>query len=92
MDLRKAKKISKALGDDTRLLILKEIKRRSNCLQCTDIYEVINLSQPSISHHVKQLLDADLIIQEKQGRNMRYQVNQEVFDEYINFLENLKSF
>jgi len=92
MDLKQAKKISKALSDDTRLQILQEIKRRSNCLHCVDIYEIINLSQPSISHHVKQLLEADLIIQEKTGRKVLYKVNREVFNEYINFLEGLKSF
>lgn len=92
MDLRKIKKISKALADDTRLQILLEIRDRANCLRCMDIREIINLSQPSISHHVKQLLEADLIIPEKEGRKIKYQINRQVLNEYINFLDKLKSF
>ncbi len=90
MDVKQAKKISKALADDSRLRILQEIRRKANCLQCTDINEFINLSQPSISHHIKQLMEADLIIYEKEGRRMKYRINQEVLDAYINFLDALK--
>lgn len=90
MDIKQAKKISKALADDNRLQILKEIRSKSNCLHCTDIHEFINLSQPSISHHIKQLMEADLIIHEKEGRKMKYRINQEVLDEYIAFLDELK--
>lgn len=91
MDVKQAKKISKALADDSRLQILQEIRRKANCLQCTDIYEFINLSQPSISHHIKQLMDADLIFYEKEGRRMKYRINQEKLDEYITFLGSLKA-
>lgn len=92
MNIKEAKKISKALSDDTRLQILQELKNKTNCLQCTDIFEIINLSQPSISHHVKQLADADLITVEKEGRKVRYQLNQKVLDDYISFLKKLKCF
>ena len=92
MNIKEAKKISKALSDDTRLQILQELKNKTNCLQCTDIFEIINLSQPSISHHVKQLADADLITVEKEGRKVRYQLNQKVLDDYISFLKDLKCF
>lgn len=91
MNLKEAKKISKALADDTRLQILQEIKNKTNCLQCTEIYEVINLSQPSISHHVKQLMDVDLITQEKEGRKVKYRLNRKVLDQYITFLNQLKA-
>lgn len=92
MSIKEAKKISKALSDDTRLQILQELKNKTNCLQCIDIFEIINLSQPSISHHVKQLADADLITVEKEGRKVRYQLNQKVLDDYISFLKELKCF
>lgn len=90
MTIKEAKKISKALSDDTRLQILQEIKNKTNCLQCTDIFGIINLSQPSISHHVKQLAEADLISVEKEGRKVRYRLNHHVLDDYITFLTELK--
>lgn len=90
MDLKKVKKIAKALADDNRLQILQRIQKKSNCLACMDISEFINLSQPSISHHVKQLADAELITCEKEGRYVKYQINQGVLDEFIDFLGCLK--
>lgn len=91
MDLKQAKKIAKALADDSRLQILQQIRKKSNCLACMDIGEFINLSQPSISHHVKQLVEADLISYEKEGRYVKYQINQRVLDDYISFLGCLKN-
>ena len=91
MDAKRAEKISKALADPHRLTILKEIKKRKECLYCVDLNEVINLSQPSVSHHLKQLIDTEIITSDKDGRNVRYYLNNEVLDEYINFIQGLRS-
>lgn len=91
MDAKKFEKISKALADPNRLLILKEIKKKKqNCLYCSDLHGKTNLAQPSVSHHIKLLADADLIKTEKEGRNMKYTLNNEIFDQYITYLEYLK--
>ena len=84
-------RISKALGDPNRLAILQEIKRRKTCLFCSEINELVNLAQPSISHHLKQLVDAELIIPTKEGRNLKYALNKEVIEDYITWLKTLKS-
>lgn len=92
MDAKQFEKISKALADPNRLMILKEIKKKKqNCLYCSDIYEKSTLAQPSISHHLKLLTDADLVISEKEGRHVKYSLNNQVMDEYIDFLKNLRS-
>ncbi len=90
MDLKQVKKISKALADSSRLQILQKIRGKSNYLKCNEICGFLNLSQPSISHHIKQLMEADLIIYEKEGREAKYKINQDVFDNYIAFLNELK--
>lgn len=91
MDLRKVERISKALSDPNRIKILQEIgKKKKECYYCTEIYSIIDLAQPSISHHFKQLVDADLIIAEKEGRSMKYTLNKQVLDEYTQFLDTLK--
>ena len=90
MNSKTARKISKALADPNRLLILKEIKKQNDCLYCVDINNVIDLAQPSIFHHLKLLTDADLVLSEKEGRNVRYKLNNQVLDEYIAFIESLK--
>lgn len=91
MDTKKVGKISKALADPNRLLILKELRKKEDCLYCCDVHEFIDLTQPSISHHIKQLSDADLIIYVKEGRNVKFRLNNKVIDQYVEFLQTLKS-
>lgn len=90
MNSKKAGKISKALADPNRLLILKEIKKQNNCLYCVELMDIVDLAQPSICHHLKLLTDSELILSEKEGRNVKYKLNNQVLDEYIDFLETLK--
>lgn len=90
MDTRKAEKISKALADPNRLAILKEIKKSRQCLYCVDLNKTIDLAQPSIAHHLKLLLDSELVTSDKEGRNVRYYLNNKLMDEYIKFIEGLK--
>ena len=91
MDSKKVEKISKALADPNRLYILNAIKKKKQSqLYCWELYSEINLAQPSICHHLKQLVDADLILSEKEGRNVKYSLNDVVLDQYIGYLESLK--
>lgn len=90
MNSKKAEKISKALADPNRLLILKEIKKQKDCMYCVDLNEIVDLAQPSIAHHLKQLTDTELVTSSKEGRNVKYRLNNQVLDEYIEFLESLK--
>jgi len=90
MDAKKAEKISKALADPNRLTILKEIKKSRQCLYCVDLNNTINLAQPSIAHHLKLLMESELVTSDKEGRNVRYYLNNKLLDEYISFVEGLK--
>jgi ArsR family transcriptional regulator, arsenate/arsenite/antimonite-responsive transcriptional repressor len=60
-DMKSVEKISKALGDPHRLNILQHITKKGGCAQCAEIHEIIDLAQPSISHHMKILIEAGLI-------------------------------
>jgi len=93
LDAKKVERISKALGDPYRLKIMEMAKcqAQNDWLQCACIGENIELAQSTISHHISQLVDADLLIAEKDGRNARYRINKEVMDAYIGFLSLLKS-
>lgn len=90
MNAKQAEKIAKALADPNRLLIIKEIKKQRDCLYCVDITDVIDLAQPSISHHLKILTDAEVVLAEKEGRNVKYKLNNAILDDYIAFLKSLK--
>jgi ArsR family transcriptional regulator len=59
-------------------------------MYCSEINDIIDLAQPSVSHHLKQLTDAELVIAEKEGREVKYSLNNKVIDQYVHFLLALK--
>ncbi|HTQ28236.1 MAG TPA: metalloregulator ArsR/SmtB family transcription factor [Puia sp.] len=83
--------MSKALGDSNRLKILHHISNKGGCGQCAEIQQVLDLAQPSISHHIKILIEAGLIEPEKEGRHHKYTLNESVLEEYMHFLGKLKA-
>lgn len=87
---KKIEKISKALSDANRIAILQQLKKKKDCLYCAEINDLLDLTQPSVSHHLKLLVDADLLVPEKEGRNLKYLLNEKVLDDYIACLKNLK--
>ena len=84
MELKQLEKISKALGDVHRLKILTDMSNRGGCIQCAEILNVSDLAQPSVSHHIKILIESGLIAPEKEGRHYRYTLNESILNEYIN--------
>lgn len=91
LTFKQIEKISKALGDSNRLKILHYISGKGGCGECSGLQDVIELAQPSISHHVKILQEAGLIEGEKEGRNFRYTLNSDVLNKYIESLRQLES-
>jgi ArsR family transcriptional regulator len=89
MDLKQIERISKALGDPHRIKIMQTVRQRE-WTQCADICGMIDLTQSAISHHIKQLVDAGLLIPEKEGRNIKYTIDKEVITSYMNFLMEMK--
>ena len=83
MELKQLEKISKALGDLTRLKILVEIANCKGSLQCAEIKNMTQLAQPSVSHHIKTLIEADMILPEKEGRNHSYVLNKPLLKNYL---------
>jgi ArsR family transcriptional regulator len=58
----------KALADPARLQLLALIKASENGESCVcDLTDPLQLSQPTVSHHLKVLIDAGLLRREKRG-------------------------
>jgi ArsR family transcriptional regulator len=91
LSLLQIEKISKALGDLNRLRIVKYIDKKGGRLPCSDIKDIVDLTQPSISHHIKMLLNVGLIEREKEGRNHIYHLNVKLVKAYSDALIHLKS-
>lgn len=89
MDLKQVEKISKALSDVNRLKILQHMQKNQGKVECTEACNLLTLAQPSISHHIKKLVEAELILQHKVGRNYNYSINQSIWDKYQEALTKL---
>src|SRR4051812_11702607 len=58
----------KALADPARLRLLSLIAGHEGGEACVcDLIEPVGLSQPTVSHHLKQLTEAGLVTREKRG-------------------------
>lgn len=90
LNTKQIEKISKALGDSHRLKILQHISSKGGWGQCSEIQEESSLAQPSISHHIKVLMEAGLIEAEKEGRNHKYNLNEGLLKEYTKSITELK--
>lgn len=88
MDHRFVEKATGAIADKYRLSILLELSRRGT-LTSTDVQELTGLSQPCVSHHVKQLTDSGLVNAQKEGRNLNLTLNRASLQELSGFLEKL---
>src|SRR5215468_3079826 len=68
---------AKALADDTRL----EIMQHLCCvwLSVNDVLDALGgkVNQPTVSHHLKKLEEANLVLVRQEGRNRFYTLNRE---------------
>lgn len=60
-------KISKALGDETRLRIFESIAGRE-LMNCSEIVAMGGVTPATVSHHLKVLSDAGLIESRREGQ------------------------
>ncbi|GAA3610492.1 ArsR/SmtB family transcription factor [Microlunatus ginsengisoli] len=68
----------KALGDSTRVKLVSLIAAADGAEACVcDLLEHVQLSQPTVSHHLKQLVDAGLISREQRGKWAYYSIQSE---------------
>lgn len=74
--LSELKKVFEALGNETRLGIVKLIGSKEG-VSCQEIMKRFKLSQPSISHHLGLLLDSGVLALRKEGARHFYKVNQQ---------------
>jgi ArsR family transcriptional regulator len=61
--------VLKALADPTRLRLLSLVAAHEGAEACVcELTDPVDLSQPTVSHHLKVLLDAGLLTREQRGR------------------------
>lgn len=65
-----------ALGQETRLNVFRLIVQRGDTgLTPSEIIETLGIPNATLSFHLKDLVDAELLLVERHGRNMIYRPN-----------------
>ena len=78
-ELEGAAALFKALADETRLAILRQLQEREEISAC-DFVACCRVAQPTVSHHLKVLRKAGLVTAEKRGLWVYYRLNREKLD------------
>ena len=65
--------IFKALGDENRIRILKMLRSGEKC--ACKLLEELNISQPTLSHHMKILCECGLVSGRREGKWMHYSIH-----------------
>lgn len=74
----------KALADINRLMIVDMLSCGELC--ACKILEKFNITQPTLSHHMKILCECGLVKGRKEGKWMHYTLNSEKVQDFKNFL------
>jgi ArsR family transcriptional regulator, arsenate/arsenite/antimonite-responsive transcriptional repressor len=77
--------IFKALGHPARLAIVEFLLRTKSCY-CGDIVTELPLAQPTISQHLKELKNAEIIQGNIEGKSICYCLNPALFDQLENLI------
>lgn len=82
--------VFKALADPNRLRLLSIIKSSLSGATCVcDLTEPLDLGQPTVSHHLKILVDAGLLQREKRGTWAYFSLVPGALDDVSGILANL---
>lgn len=73
--------LAKVLGHPARIAILRILAERQTCI-CGEIVEVLPLAQSTVSQHLKELLQAELIQGSVDGLKSCYCINWNTMNEF----------
>ena len=82
--MRPSNRAFRALADETRREILRLL--RDGPLASGEIAERFDSSWPTVSRHLAVLRDAGLVVTERHGQEIRYELNTSVFQDLIQHL------
>lgn len=70
---KKIATIFKAFSDENRIRILEQLLTGEKCA-CV-LLDNLHITQPTLSHHMKILCDADIVISRKEGKWTHYSIS-----------------
>lgn len=76
--------VLEAISDPTRRQILDLLKNGEK--SAGELGKQFSISGPSMSHHLRKLKSADLVVTTRRGQNIYYTINTSVFEDAAQFL------
>src|SRR5215217_3586393 len=80
--------IAKALGDPIRMQLVDVLRKHAGKVCVCELVPLFELSQPTVSHHLKVLREAGIVGSERQGLWAYYYVNPDSLEELSAWLSN----
>ena len=88
MDDKRFQKVARALADPRRFDIFRTIATNQAGGICSgSVCETVEVAQATVSHHLKELTEADLITPHSKGQFKFFTANHETMGEYITELQ-----
>jgi ArsR family transcriptional regulator len=78
--------VAKALGDPVRLQLVDVLRKHAGKVCVCELVPLFDLSQPTVSHHLKVLRDAGLVGSERQGLWAYYYVVPDALEDLSGWL------
>ena len=75
MSDKRTAELFKAFCDENRIKILKLLQTGEKC--ACRLNEEVNVTQPTMSHHMKVLCDSGVVVGRKEGKWMHYSISPE---------------
>ena len=85
MDRSQVEKISKALADETRLMIFEAISAKDH-LNCSELVAMRGVTPATVSHHLKVLTEAGLVECKREGQFVCSRIVVGAIDDYARAL------
>ena len=79
-------KVAKALGDPIRMQLVDVLRRHAGKVCVCELVPLFDLSQPTVSHHLKVLRETDIVGSERRGLWAYYYVQPEALKELTEWL------
>ncbi|MGN0619514.1 MAG: ArsR/SmtB family transcription factor [Ruminiclostridium sp.] len=88
-DYKRTAVIFKAFCDENRIRILQILLDGEKC--ACKLLEEMNITQPTLSHHMKILCDSGIVKGRKEGKWIHYSISQKGIEKAEKYLDSLKS-
>ena len=88
MELFEVSLICKALSDPNRLRIIHLLTFGEQC--ACELLEQMQITQPTLSHHMKALDKCGLVMSRKKGKWSHYSLNSEQWNAFSKYIESVR--